>query len=173
MKKIKTARLILRSPKISDINDFFAYAKDPQVGPMAGWEPHQNIEQSYYILESFIAHKDVWAIESKEDGKMIGSIGLHFKDERYEIGYVLSKDYWSKGLMTEAVEALLGYAFNKLNLSQLWVAHYPDNYRSKRVIEKNHFVYQETLTIPHSNPFCDTKLLYKLSIEDYRRFHHA
>ena len=66
MKTIETSRLILREFKQSDLNDFYAYAKSDKVGPMAGWKPHENIEESQKILNMFIEENEVWAIEDKD-----------------------------------------------------------------------------------------------------------
>lgn len=74
------------------------------------------------ILKSFIQHKKTFALELKESSKVIGSIGLEVRDVDLgipdallgrEIGYVLNKDYWGKGLMPEAVKAVIDYCFNE------------------------------------------------------------
>ncbi|MDR2867740.1 MAG: GNAT family N-acetyltransferase [Acholeplasmatales bacterium] len=172
MKKLKTPRLILREPKISDIKDFYEYAKDPEVGPRAGWAAHENIEQSYFILESFIAHQDVWTVYHKKDHKMIGSIGLHLREGIYELGYVLNQNYWHQGLMSEALNVLLAYFFQELAIEEIYVSHYPDNLRSQRVIEKQGFKYLNTTEVKDS-PYSKTKLNYCLKSDDYWRIHHA
>jgi RimJ/RimL family protein N-acetyltransferase len=168
MKKIKTPRLILRTPKAQDVKDFFAYASDPEVGPRAGWSAHTTIEQSYYILESFIIHKDVWSIVHKEDKKMIGTIGLHYRDDEYEVGYVLSKDYWSRGLMSEALHSLLDYAFHKRKLPIIYCGCFPDNKRSKRVIEKAGFKFiKEVKNNDRLQEFSPTRLVFSLTKEEF------
>ena len=107
---LETERLILRPWKLDDLDDFFEYAKNPDVGPRAGWLPHKNKEKSLEILNKFIEEKKTFAIVYKENNKVIGSLGLEkynledklseFFDYRgREIGYVLSKDYWGKALM--------------------------------------------------------------------------
>ena len=150
MKTIETERLILRGWQLDDLDDFYEYAKNPNVGPMAGWEPHSSKEVSTNILKSFIEKDEVWAIALKENGKAIGSIGIHPEENKGKykaksIGFVLSKDYWNKGYMTEAVKRVMQYAFDELNLDMLTVFHFPHNLRSKSVIEKCGFEYETTL----------------------------
>ena len=149
--EIETRRLLLRSWQESDLDDFFAYASVEGVGEMAGWKHHESITETKNILHSFISDKNVFALELKATKKVIGSLGLHyswanndkdFADLRVkEIGYVLSKAYWGQGLMPEAVSAVIDWCFNELGLDALTVGHFVDNAQSKRVIEKNGFVY--------------------------------
>ncbi|MBR3864148.1 MAG: GNAT family N-acetyltransferase [Clostridia bacterium] len=145
--KIITERLFLRAFKQGDINDFFEYASVKGVGEMAGWQHHENIQKSNEILNSFIKEDKTFAICLKESGKVIGSLGVEkygmedkltefFSYKGREIGYVLSKEYWGKGLMTEAVKAVIDYLFNEQNLDFLTCGYYDFNTRSKRVQEK-------------------------------------
>ena len=147
--RIETPRLILRSLRESDLADLYEYASVPDVGEMAGWKHHQSIEESKTILDMFIRGKKTLALEWKESGKVIGSLGLEelnpdpVEGERYgrEIGYVLSKDYWGQGLMPEAVQAVIDYCFHVLHLDYLTCGHFTRNDRSRRVIEKNGFTF--------------------------------
>lgn len=150
MKTIETERLILRDFKQSDVIDFFEYAKSDKVGPMAGWKAHDSIEESQKILNLFIEKNEVWGIEDRKSHKLIGSIGLH-KDSRRDnpkslmLGYVLSEDYWGKGLMLEASRAVLNYGFNDLNMDIITVYHYPFNKQSESVIKNLGFKYEGLL----------------------------
>ena len=146
---LETDRLIIRPWRESDLADFNEYARVDGVGQMAGWVPHKSMEESKTILGYFISDKRNFALELKENGKVIGSIGLEvmypdpISDERIgrELGYVLSKDYWGRGLMPEAVQAVIGYCFNVLNFDYLTCSHFLRNDRSRRVIEKTGFTY--------------------------------
>jgi ribosomal-protein-alanine N-acetyltransferase len=109
-------------------------------------------------------------------GKVIGSIGLHIDRKRNNdnvrmLGYVLSEDYWGKGLMTEAAREVIRYAFEDMGLDLISVYHYPSNIRSKRVIEKCGFQYEGTLkrasVIFNGNIYDD--VCYSLTREDYRK----
>ncbi len=116
-----------------------------------GWLPHKNIEESKQILERFIADKRTFCIEY--DGKAIGSLGIEkYNEETFpelqdkqgrEIGYVLSKDYWGRGFMSEAVKTVIAYCFDVLHLDFLACGHFIWNKRSWRVQEKCGFVHQK------------------------------
>lgn len=146
-KQIETERLLLRPFCQSDLEDFFEYASVDGVGEMAGWFHHENREKSQEILDRFIEEDKTFAICLKTNGKVIGSLGVekYGKEEALtefngyqgrEIGYVLSKDYWGKGIMPEAVNAVVKYLFNDLYLDFLLCGYYLFNSQSKRVQEK-------------------------------------
>ena len=144
--RIETPRLILRPWRENDLADFNEYASVDGVGQMAGWLPHKSMEESKMILDMFMADKNTLALELKENGKVIGSIGLEdidFPDARgmqgREVGYALSKTYWGKGLMPEAVKAVIDYCFRELHYDFLACAHFVRNSQSRRVIEKCDF----------------------------------
>lgn len=151
--RIETPRLILRPWKESDLNDLYEYAKVDGVGQMAGWLPHKSIEESAAILKLFIAEKKTLALELKESGKVIGSLGLEANDNEHvspsklgrEIGYVLSKDYWGRGLMPEAVKAVIDYCFAVLDYDYLLCGHFLWNNQSRRVVEKSGFRYLKNI----------------------------
>lgn len=148
--RIETDRLILRAFRESDLNDLYEYSRVPGVGEMAGWSHHESLEESGKILRWFIDGKRTLALELKESGKVIGSLGIDPRDEdegisRHllgrEIGYVLSKDYWGKGLMPEAVAAAVDYCFRVLHYDYLFCGHFDHNHRSRRVVEKSGFIF--------------------------------
>lgn len=148
---LESERLILRFWQIYDLSDFYEYASVPGVGEMAGWKRHESIEESKKILSLFMGQKDIFAIVSKEERKVIGSLGLKkswaesFSEYQRlkvkEIGYALSKDYWGRGLMTEAVQRIIRFCFDTQGIEVLTVEHFIDNDRSRRVIEKCGFQY--------------------------------
>jgi len=155
MVTLETERLILRQWRKDDLDDFYEYAKNPNIGPNAGWEPHKDKSISMKILDSFIEKDEVWAIVDKNSSKVIGSFGLHNDGKRNNckakmIGYVLDENYWGKGLITEATKKVINYAFEELDLDLISVYHYPFNQQSKRVIEKCGFKYEGTLRLASS-----------------------
>ncbi len=150
MRTIVTGPLRLRDWRIKDASDLFDYAKHEQVGPMAGWQPHDTIAESHKIIELFIKQQDVWAIELVAHRKVIGSIGLHQDHKRQNknarmIGFVLHPNYWGQGIMVQATLAVMNYAFLEEHIDCISVYHFPFNLQSKRVIEKCGFKYEGTL----------------------------
>ena len=135
---LETEHLILRPFEKNDLNDFNEYARVPGVGEMAGWIHHQSIEESGKILEMFIYGKNTFAILDKISGKVIGSFGIEKYDEKLvgeefknlkciEIGYVLSKDFWGRGYMTEAGLAVLKYCYEVLSLDAVFCGYFKRN----------------------------------------------
>ncbi len=147
--RLETDRLILRPWTKADVMDMYTYASVPGVGEMAGWNHHKSPEESEEILKIFIDGKKTFALELKETGRVIGSLGMEMLSpdpvdgEKYgrEIGYVLSRDHWGKGLMPEAVQAVCAYCFRSLNFDYLTCGHFAENVQSARVIEKCGFQY--------------------------------
>ena len=139
-----TERLTLRPWKQEDLKDLFEYASVPGVGEMAGWEHHADAQVSQIILDDFISGKKTFALDC--NGKVIGSLGIEkYDEERFpefaekrcrEIGYVLAKPYWGKGLMPEAVREVLRWLFEDEKLDVVFCGHYLRNTQSARVQEK-------------------------------------
>ncbi len=150
MEILTTNRLKLRQWKETDSSDLYEYAKSELVGPNAGWQPHKNEEESKDIIKMFIKNNDTYVIVLRSENKVIGSIGLHDRKpditlsnlKQKEIGYVLNPNYWGNGFIPEAVNCLIKYGFNELNLDLIWCGHYDFNSNSKRVIEKCKFKYR-------------------------------
>lgn len=150
MRVLETERLILSSWKRRDAVDLYEYAKNPNVGPHAGWKPHEDVRESRLIIRTIFKPGHVWAIRDKETGKAIGTIG--FDEDKHrpgiksrEIGYSLSEMYWGKGLMTEAAKEVIRYGFDELKLDMLCITTGPENERSQSVIQKCGFTYEGTL----------------------------
>ena len=147
--EISTPRLLLRPWKLRDLDDLYEYARDPEVGPNAGWPPHESRDISVMILLKFIEGKKTFAIE--KDGKVIGSLGVElYPEERFpqldrlrcrELGFVLARPYWGQGLMPEAVEAVNRWLFEEMGLDAVLCGHFHFNGRSARVQEKCGFTH--------------------------------
>ena len=143
MKEFKTNRIKLITPDFKYLKDFHEYASKPNIGPMAGWMPHDNISTTKYVLEDMIKDKHTWFIIWLENDKMIGTIdltpdeeGFIFKPTVYELGYSIHDAYWGKGIAVEASNLLIDYAFNELRVKELTARHSEQNSRSQRVLEK-------------------------------------
>ncbi len=122
-KTLETKDLLLRPFAEDDLLDFYAYASIQGVGEAAGWKHHESLEESKKILDFFIEEKKVFAIVDKLTHKVIGSLGIEkYKEELLpelsmlkgrEIGCVLAKDYWGRGLMPSAVARVISYLFSE------------------------------------------------------------
>ena len=147
---LKTERLILRRWEDSDAESLFEYAADPDVGPIAGWPPHQSIEESRDVIKNVFNGKEAYAICLKTDDRAIGAIELKLnghtdlteRDDECELGYWLGKPFWGQGIMPEAVKEILRHAFEKIGMTKVWAGYYEGNLKSKRVQEKSGFRYQ-------------------------------
>ncbi len=178
---IETERLILRPWQESEAEILYKYARDPDIGPIAGWMPHTSVENSLEIIRTVFAAPETYAVVLKETGEPVGSCGIMFanglhsaimKDGEAEIGYWIGKPYWGQGLIPEAVSALLARSFNELKLDTVWCGYYDGNIKSKRVCEKCGFNYHHS----HSNvisPLGDkrTEHFYNMTKEDYNAIH--
>ena len=147
---LETKRLVLRSWEDGDAEDLYEYAKNPDVGPIAGWPAHQSPEESRGVIKNVLNGREAYAVCLKTDGKAIGAIELKLKghtdlterDDECELGYWLGKPFWGQGIMPEAAEEMLRHAFEDLGMTKVWVGYYEGNAKSKRVQEKLGFRYQ-------------------------------
>lgn len=152
MTMLETERLILRPWEEGDAEELYRYAKDPAVGPIAGWPPHLSVEDSRKIILDVLSGPETYAVVLKETGKPIGCVGL-FRDEEgsmpvsddeAELGYWLGVPYWGQGFIPEAARELVRHGFEDMGLSCVWCGNFEGNGNSQRVQEKLGFVYDRT-----------------------------
>lgn len=147
MPTLRTNRLTLRPWTEADAPALYRWACDPEVGPRAGWEPHESVEESARIIREVLAVPESYAIVIRDRtpaDEPAGAIGLKFgaasdlaRDAREaELGYWLAQPLWGRGYTPEAGRALLAHAFNDLRLDAVWAGHYAGNLQSRRVMEK-------------------------------------
>ncbi len=159
---IETARLILRRWDTADAENLYKYAKDPDVGPIAGWPPHKSIEESRMVIQNILQGKECYAVCLKTDNQAIGAIELKLnghtdmtsKDDECELGYWIGKPFWGNGYIPEAAKALIRRAFEDLHMSVIWCGYYDGNEKSKRVQEKcgfDHYCTIENVDVPLMN----------------------
>ena len=149
---MKTKRLVLRKWTEADAESLYEYAKDPEVGPIAGWPPHKSVEESLDVIRNVFNGPECYAICEKENGKAIGAIELKLKghtdmtdrEDECELGYWLGQPFWGKGYMLEAAKEILRHGFGELGMNTIWCGYYGGNQKSKRVQEKVGFVYHHT-----------------------------
>lgn len=174
---IKTERLTLRPFCQNDLYDFYEYAKVDGVGQMCGWLPHKNLEESKDILDIFIAGKNQFALVY--NNKVVGSIGIEKYNEKEldefsslkgrEVGYVLSKDYWGQGLMSEAIKGVVKYLFEEVKLDFIAGCFFKRNIRSKRVQEKNGFKFYKDIIYETRYGTKEDSVYMILTKEDYEK----
>lgn len=143
----------LRPWEDADAAELYELAKDPKVGPAAGWPPHTSAQYSLGIIHDILSEPENCAVISRETGKIIGCTGLmvgeasHLKlsGREAEIGYWLGVPYWGQGYMSEAVRGIIEYSFGTLGLQKLWCVYYEGNERSWHVQKACGFQYQRTV----------------------------
>lgn len=148
----QTKRLILRKWTEADADSLYEYAKDPDVGPAAGWQPHRSREESLAVIRSVLNGSECYAVCEKGGDKAIGSIELMMggsgrrpeKEGECELGFWLGKPFWGRGYIPEAAEELLRHAFEDLGTETVWCGYYDGNEKSRRVQEKLSFRYHHT-----------------------------
>ncbi|MGE8079975.1 GNAT family N-acetyltransferase [Peribacillus loiseleuriae] len=141
---IETSRLILREVTSEDAKDMFKYLSDKDVVKPMGLAPFQAVkdvwdEVSWYksIYEEGTGIR--WGITLKDSGKVIGSCGflnMLTKHYRAEVGYELSKDYWGKGMASEALEAVVKHGYHHFQLERIEALIEPANLPSQKLVEK-------------------------------------
>ena len=166
---LTTPRLILRPWVETDAEALYRFARDPLVGPPAGWPPHTSVENSREIIRTVLAARETYAMVLRYDttdslsrevisaGTPVGSVGIMFKgcgsyphmaNTEAEIGYWVALPLWGRGLVPEAVKALQARCFTDLKLDGLWCGYYEGNEKSRRVQEKCGFAPHCDMEIP-------------------------
>ena len=121
--ELLTARLKLRPSARSDAEAIYkSYATDPQVTRYLSWYPHKALEDTLDFLARCDRARDAgtdfaYVIEDRADGSMLGMIEVRVQEHAVEYAYVLRRDSWGHGIMTEALSAL---ADNALSHPSIW-----------------------------------------------------
>lgn len=129
---------------MDDAADLHSYASNPEVSKYVFWEAHRTLSDTKdyirFILDLYENGKlSPWGIEYKEDGRLIGTfdfVNWQPNHKSAEIGYALSKDYWGKGIATEAAKELIHFGFTKMDLVRIQAKCLVENAGSERVMEK-------------------------------------
>lgn len=139
---IETTRLVLRRPKLSDALEIFRnYASDAEVTRYLTWKPDASVAEVRRIIRQILEAQALdaqldWAITRRGKDSVIGMISLRFDKHRTEAGYVLAKSQWGRGYMTEALRAVVGFAFSLPNIYRVAAICDTENRASARVMEK-------------------------------------
>jgi putative acetyltransferase len=108
---LKTERLILRTITTDDANDIFEYSKHPDVGPNAGWKPHDTVEETIVIMDLLFLYKPlIFGMVHAETGKLFGTIGLVVDPKRANpavkmLGYMLVQRIFGVKVMSRSCKS--------------------------------------------------------------------
>ena len=139
---ITTRQLVLRRPRLSDADDIFdSYAADQAVTRYVTWQPYKDRSEVAEFLQSRLARWDSgeefsWAITRPPDDCVIGMIACRVREHAADIGYVISRNFWSRGYATEAANAIVDWASNLEFVYRVWAVCDVENIASSRVLEK-------------------------------------
>jgi len=153
--KLESSRLILRKAAVEDALPMFRnWASDPEVTKYLTWPPHAGVEITERILREWTqgyVRNDFyqWMIVLKEEGpEPIGSICAMIRREDtgcLEIGYCIGKNWWHKGLMSEALATVIHFLFEQVGAVRVEARHDPRNPRSGGVMRKCGMRYEGTI----------------------------
>lgn len=143
---LESKRLILRRFKISDAEDMFnSWAKSEKATKYLTWKPYTDANETKKTIERWLAQPEekgnTWAIVYKDNGanRLVGSIStmnIFLNIKQLEVGYVISPDYWGKGLMTEALSLVISHIFDTSDFNRIEAICDINNIGSRRVMEK-------------------------------------
>lgn len=142
-----TTNLTLRPWTEHDAKCLYHFAKNPNVGPIAGWPPHESIEDSLNVIKTVFSKRETYAIIRNDIP--IGCVGLLFHPDTNhwwgegsaELGYWIAEEYWGNGYAAESSKVLIEHAFNELNVEKIYATYRAENIQSQRVLEKLGFRY--------------------------------
>ena len=151
--QLETTRLVLRRAEISDTQAMFHnWASDPEVTKFLTWPPHANMDVTRNVLESWVesyAKEDYyqWLIVLKELGEPIGSIIVNTvgRAQSAHFGYCIGKEWWHKGIMSEALKAVMDFLFDEVGYHRVESLHDPNNPNSGKVMMKCGMRHEGTL----------------------------
>jgi len=140
--RFQTQRLVLRRTTAADAPAIFeGYAQDPEVTRYLVWRPHDTIDDTRAYLAKCDAGWDAgteltWALTLTGQERLIGMIAARPRNHMVDLGYVLAREYWGRGLMSEAAAAIVDLAFRDPAVHRVWALCDVDNHASARVLEK-------------------------------------
>lgn len=150
--QLTTERLILRRWTEADAESLFEYAKDPDVGPIAGWPAHKSVEESLEVIRNIFCGSECYAVCKKDDNRAIGAVELKLnghtdmteRNDECELGFWIGKPFWGRGYIPEAAAELIRRGFEELDMNKIWCGYYDGNTKSKRAQEKLGFIFDHT-----------------------------
>lgn len=174
---LETERLILRNITKTDAISIFKYLSDPEVMKYYGLEPFKSVQDA---LDEISWYESIfneqtgirWGISLKDNDKIIGSCGFLntvSTHRRTDIGFELSKEYWGQGIGSEAIMAIIHYAFEQMNIQRIQALIEPLNIASQKMVEKAGFLQEGLLRkYEYTCGNFDDLYMYGLLKEDYK-----
>lgn len=153
-KQLETNRLILRRFTMDDVQDMYSnWASDPEVTKYLTWPAHSDIGVTRMVLSDWVSNYESddyyqWAIVPKEYGRPVGSIAVVSHNDLLQlvhIGYCIGKEWWHKGIVSEAVAGLIRFFFEEVGVNRIEARHDPNNPYSGGVMRKCGMKYEGTL----------------------------
>lgn len=141
---LETKKLLLREISLDDAADYFLHRSDKETMKHIGKPLHQSVSETQELIKKIAAGMQAnetiaWAISLKENPKFIGTIGYHRilkEHHRGEIGYMIGKEHWNKGIVSEAAEKIIDYGFTKMNFHSIEGVIDPTNIASGKLLKK-------------------------------------
>jgi RimJ/RimL family protein N-acetyltransferase len=154
MIRLETERLWLRPFRQADLDAYAEICADPEVMRYLGHGKTQTRAEAWRAIAFFLGHwylrgYGLWAVEDKATGSLLGRIGLYNPEgwPGIEVGWMLARSCWGRGLATEGGRAAMRYAFEELKVPHLLSVIHPDNRASIRVAEKLGLRFERTMQI--------------------------
>ncbi|CAM3175612.1 GNAT family N-acetyltransferase [Lactiplantibacillus plajomi] len=164
-------RVLLRPFTTTDVTDYYELVANRAIARPAGFTPAHSVVEAQYLLAQQLKLPQVFALVDGATMKVIGSVGLYERMNRYgepaprqmDLGYMLNADYWHKGVMSAAVGLILRYAFTDLRLTRVTASCLADNAASKLILEHAGFRQYDAVKHPDYAPFGagETELFYE------------
>ena len=177
---VETSRLTLRRMSLRDAHDLYDYSQDPEVARHVLWSAHRSVWETrayirYVIQQYRLGEPSSWCIVERETRRVIGTIGFmsySADNATVEVGYSLARSHWNRGLMTEALEAVLRECFETLKLHRVEAQHFSLNPSSGRVMEKCGMTHEGTLRrrICNKGEFQDVEM-WAILRSDWEKLH--
>lgn len=176
---LETEHLILRQLRKEDADCYYhRIGGSKEVTKYMLWQPHKSLQESQESIEKVLRNYQngnsyTWAIALAEDDSLIGRIDLLRFDEKKEccsFAYLLGKEFWGRGFGTEALSAVLSFAFEKMELRSVIADHMSANVASGRVMQKvgMHFVERQPSKYDKSGVSYDADV-YCITREDWQQ----
>lgn len=147
MPVVETKRLVLRPIEMEDASDVYAYYKEPETMKYLTLQPHASIDDTIHSIKTyFLSYRQrcvpqTWVMVLKTEDKVIGNLNIHtIEDDIGEIGYLMHPNYWNKGLMSEAIQALVKVAFEEIGLRRLEAYYEVEHDASGKVLTNCGFI---------------------------------